>query len=1310
MAENSGRIRWYVNSWNGGSQAIDPNGADSPTRAALNAARYLVVEYTNPPPAGNRLILSLHGTGSWGHTYANATARPATETISVYGDGVSTVFVFDLGETPLIGESVTATATTYGLTINTQNSLGGPAVRAYLANTRQEIDDGSIKVVSITANGSAGAETTTELTITFNKDVPGLTATGFNGRADASAYIQGDITVKDIFWPVRYQDSLVSKGDGVYTLPVTIRQPGLVTVEIEKEDVVSYIGDVLVHVKVDNPPVVAKANLPFPQEGNFEMPGRKFAPSNRTQEQMNADIVEQFKWILKDYVVDPNPGIATDPNAFRMVLRHGTGSGLDGGATRNQVTCSESMGYGMIMLALMAGQDEAYIGNEYARHNLPIVGGKQLTIKDCFDGMYRSLDHFRSAHTSNLPTAQRPSHLMAWELIWRPNQEYFRTPGATGSNTTGGTTSATDGDLDMAYALLLADKQWGSDGLYNYRQKAINMINHMWLTCVNRNASGTSAPTFHFTFGDWANIGSSNGTRPSDFLFSHLKVFKAVAEEAGLTDNNWQAVINVSYDAARQLVAYQNPVTGLIPDFTTVTRTAGANFGRWAIPTGRVLENAYTDRIYNENSTRIPWRYSTDVLLNGEALIPNASPGTPAYETADKVNFSDVVIKPLNNFGATSSGNDPSKIYFGYTLDGRPKITDTGWQGDDRGQGDPSFSSPFLVSAAAYGPQEWMDNGWAYARSHRKTVNYFAEYINMISMITASGNYWDPVLIDQTTSAGSFDIVADVLEWGTAVTAVIIEVDKEVTQAEVDAMDFAVSARTVMPRNNAVIYNGPRTITKAYASAANEKGKPAASGKYIVLELKYGYNATNPQVDGCAAINYVSQNFFLDLDYTVTINGAEAEFNELVRPIYDDFKLVPNPVEGFESQSYRMYTPANSEGKALPLVIFNHGAGETYNATAGGNEGSQLFANMGGVGWVKNAPEDAYFLVPQRGTGVGAPGYSRPGVIAFIEDLVAKGLVDGDRIYVSGASAGGQETHNYLREYRLLIAAAIPICPAGTLTLPQVEPFKHVPVWYVHGNTDRSTQPSTSLIPYNFLLSLGARDARRTNFPSVMTANGERSVFGTELPNPDYLGTDGLPLALYPDGHWSWVMLLNNVFVADAGIPGSTVGSTFMDWLFAQVRLDLFTVTFADGEAVISTAEVSDGFKVAKPADPVKQYYIFDGWYLGDDEFDFDTLIVKDITLQAKWKPVPVSALRIADAKGAVSAAMVSVTRNSTVQFKVIVNADALPLGIVWSTSNSAFASVSDAGVVTVKSLAGTVTLTATAPSGVTHSVVLRIT
>lgn len=50
------------------------------------------------------------------------------------------------------------------------------------------------------------------------------------------------------------------------------------------------------------------------------------------------------------------------------------------------------------------------------------------------------------------------------------------------------------------------------------------------------------------------------------------------------------------------------------------------------------------------------------------------------------------------------------------------------------------------------------------------------------------------------------------------------------------------------------------------------------------------------------------------------------------------------------------------------------------------------------------------------------------------------------------------------------------------------------------------------------------------------------------------------------------------------------------------------------------SVEVYENGKVEKPTDPIKEEYIFDGWYLDDQLFDFSKNIDKNIILVAKYK------------------------------------------------------------------------------------------
>ena len=64
-----------------------------------------------------------------------------------------------------------------------------------------------------------------------------------------------------------------------------------------------------------------------------------------------------------------------------------------------------------------------------------------------------------------------------------------------------------------------------------------------------------------------------------------------------------------------------------------------------------------------------------------------------------------------------------------------------------------------------------------------------------------------------------------------------------------------------------------------------------------------------------------------------------------------------------------------------------------------------------------------------------------------------------------------------------------------------------------------------------------------------------------------------------------------------------------------------FTATFdADGGTSVSSQEINKNGKVAEPASPTKEGYVFLYWELDGEEYDFNTEVTGDITLIAKYQ------------------------------------------------------------------------------------------
>jgi len=64
-----------------------------------------------------------------------------------------------------------------------------------------------------------------------------------------------------------------------------------------------------------------------------------------------------------------------------------------------------------------------------------------------------------------------------------------------------------------------------------------------------------------------------------------------------------------------------------------------------------------------------------------------------------------------------------------------------------------------------------------------------------------------------------------------------------------------------------------------------------------------------------------------------------------------------------------------------------------------------------------------------------------------------------------------------------------------------------------------------------------------------------------------------------------------------------------------------YTVTFdSDGGSAVAKQTVEKGKAAAKPADPTRSGYTFQGWYLGETKYDFSKPVTGSITLKAKWE------------------------------------------------------------------------------------------
>jgi uncharacterized protein YjdB len=320
---------------------------------------------------------------------------------------------------------------------------------------------------------------------------------------------------------------------------------------------------------------------------------------------------------------------------------------------------SVDQGHGMMITALMAGHDP--------------------DAQKTFDSLYGVYKAFPSV--SNAGT-----HLMAWSA------QQNCTPLASGGN------SVTQADLDIAFALLLANAQWGSAGTINYSQAATAILADIVKYELNQ-------VTGDALLGDWAVAGDPNNFTvvSSSLIPDHALVFSTFSG-----DSHWTQFRDNGYALASKMQTTYSALPGFLPDYiiNTNTNAAPAMPNQIAGP---------TDGYYAYEATASSWHLGTDFVVNGDTRAQS-------------------VLKKVDVFMFAVTHGTPAQIVDGYALSGQAKGTSSSV----------AFVGPFGVAAMAGTQQSWLDALWNHLVQAAPENDAYSDSIRLLSMIVMSGNWWSP--------------------------------------------------------------------------------------------------------------------------------------------------------------------------------------------------------------------------------------------------------------------------------------------------------------------------------------------------------------------------------------------------------------------------------------------------------------------------------------------------------------------------------------------------------------------------------------
>lgn len=346
---------------------------------------------------------------------------------------------------------------------------------------------------------------------------------------------------------------------------------------------------------------------------------------------------------------------------------------------------------------------------------------------------------------------------------------------------------------------------------------------------------------------------------------------------------------------------------------------------------------------------------------------------------------------------------------------------------------------------------------------------------------------------------------------GTMVKSFDIEVSDPARYADLKASDFDITGN----------YDGYPLNAKGEVvqdNYANDELNVSMQGQSIHLDFK-PFLYKGGSIEKFAVTNHK----FPELSF------AADRVSQLSIRTVDDFKPGVLTASDGESLPYRLKL-SSSDGPR-PLVVWLHGGGEV-----GTDNIKQLTENRGATTWTESGKDTSVLAVhyPQNYDWA---IYDKPDQLAkmqqyftmqeqFIQQLIADGKVDPNRIYVAGVSSGGGGAFRFLMQYPDLFAGAIVIAAKDTVAdyKGSVDAFKtalqslvHTPIWIVHAENDPITDSRTSKLAYQALTELGSTQVKETLYSDVFMDS--QRFYGAMK-------------------HWSWVPAFND--------------QSIIDWLFAQ--------------------------------------------------------------------------------------------------------------------------------------------------------------
>lgn len=227
-----------------------------------------------------------------------------------------------------------------------------------------------------------------------------------------------------------------------------------------------------------------------------------------------------------------------------------------------------------------------------------------------------------------------------------------------------------------------------------------------------------------------------------------------------------------------------------------------------------------------------------------------------------------------------------------------------------------------------------------------------------------------------------------------------------------------------------------------------------------------------------------------------------------------------------------LYRIRKGSDKEQPLVLWQHGSGavgtDNQKQLTANNNAAYVLASYSPEWSVLAAQYPYKFATPYED---GQEKELTDWLAAYdelVQSLIDDGTADADRVYIAGGSMGGGIVMEYITQYPERFAAAVAMCPRGTISeemnnLERLDKIAALPLWIFHTEGDTTNDKSISDNICGYL---------------VDTAKSEMVKY-TEFTASDMEAVHLAPLYSH---NASWI------------IPLLYSGDMLPDWLMAQSR------------------------------------------------------------------------------------------------------------------------------------------------------------